>query len=155
MDKGCSKRIGITPICCSYNYDQASFFGNPCVVIPETNFKMYQNPNVNDLKSVDPSSKMTHKDGITMMTKSYDHEDKDVQEVVDGYMEDYSNRNNEILLKCNTYYLLNVRRMLWMCRNNKYNKIKEIKELKTYKQLIDFIYNFNSFLNYVKSRKPR
>jgi len=149
------KGLGFTPICCSYSYDQASFFGNPCVVIPENSFKIYQNPDVSDIKVKNPGTKITQGNGFTTAITTYDYSDEELQKMIDGYKEDYSNTDNEILLKCDSYYLVNVKRMLWVSRNSKFHKIKDIKEIKTYQQLIDFMYNFKGYLNWVKDRKSK
>lgn len=145
------KGLGFTPICCSYSYNQASFFGNPCVVVPEKNFKMYQNPDINDIAVKHPGRKEVDKVFIT----TFDYSNEAVKTVVDGYKEDYTNRDNEILLKCGSYYLINVKRMLWVSRGSKFHKVKDIKELHSYQQVIDLLYNFRGYLNWLKERGPK
>ena len=145
------KGLGFVPVCCSYSYNQASFFGNPCVVIPEAGFKMYQNPEVSDIKVVNPGSTSTN--GVHMTT--YDYTDEQLQKILDGYKEDYSDNNKEILLKCGSYYLVNASRMLWVTRNSKYNKIKEAKDIHTYQQLLDVVYNFKSYMKWIEERRPK
>ena len=145
------KSLGFNPICCSYDYNAASFFGNPCIVVPESNFKIYQNPSIWDLATKNPSSR--DEGGVHITTFKY--EDEEVEKVVKGYKEDYTDNKAELLLKCNKYYLINVRRMMWLAKNSKFKKINEIKELKTYNQVIDFIYNYKSYMDFIKKRKPQ
>jgi hypothetical protein len=145
------KGLGFVPVCCSYSYSQASFFGNPCVVIPESNFKIYQNPDVTDIATTNPGTKQQGKVQVT----TYDFSDAALQKILDGYSEDYSDRNGEILLKCSNYYLINVRRIMQIARQSKFNKISDIKDIKSYQQLIDFIFNFRSYLKFIESRRPK
>ena len=145
------KGLEFTPICCTYRHDQAGFFGRPCIVIPESNFKVYQNPTVSDIATANPSRKFTG--GIFVTTFNYD--DSEVSKIVDGYKEDYADRGNEILLKCDKYYLVNVSQLVFTLKNSKFNKIKDAGTIKTYQQVIDLIYNFRSYLNFLKKRKEK
>ncbi len=144
------KAMGFMPVCCSYSFNQASFFGNPCVVVPEANFKIFQNPDVNDMKTVNPrAGRKTDKGYLT----TYDHTDQDINNIVKGYKEDYTKRNNEILVKCGSYYIVNVNRMLMVAKRSRFNKVQDVKGIATYQEFVDFTYNFRNYLKFLEKKR--
>jgi hypothetical protein len=129
------------PIFTTFDKKQSRFFGNPGVVVPIGDFKIYWNPEVHDL-----ATHFLDDDEPTTYT---------IQGVVDGYKSSDAItkvHDGEVILDCKSYYWITPNQFYEFAKKSKFNTYKDVDDIKTYADLYQVYKGYMSYLKWYKSR---
>lgn len=119
------------PVFTTKDYNNARFFGNPCIFIPNDTFEVYVNSEINDVMSIKSS-------------------DKSIEEIIDGYNK-YINEIphttedswQELIVSCKSYYLIYPIQLI----RSKRSKFKSPKDIKKYNDVAQL---YDEYVSYIK-----
>jgi len=137
------------PIFVTKTYDQARFFGSARIFIPASDFKVYVNPDVKDIASINPK----------IVNIGGDREERwggeNPEEIAKGYKvtknvfpAEGSKRNQEMIITCKEYYLSYPEQMLQFTKKSKFAKIKTVDDIKRYGDVVILYYDFESYIKW-------
>lgn len=119
------------PVFTTKDYNNARFFGNPCVFIPNDNFEAYVNSEINDIMSIKSSDKSSNE-----IVNEYNKYINEIPHTVEDTWQ-------ELIISCKSYYLVYP---IQLMKFNK-GKIKSPKEIKKYN---DVVLLYNEYVSYIK-----
>lgn len=125
-------KLSSAPVFTTKEYNNARFFGDARVFIPDGDFISCMNPDVDDIL-------VSVREG-------------DINKIISGYLRYVniipSTKNwQELILSCKSYYLVSPQHMLILSSKGKYSTIKNIRDLKSYHDIIKL---YNEYISYLK-----